>query len=277
MILLFGCTPENPTPNPTTAIPTITTTAVSSIYNNIASSGGTVISDGGGTVSAWGVCWSTSANPTLANSFLQNNEISGGFSSVLSGLTLNTTYYVRAYAINSAGTAYGNEVSFTTANNALLTIGQNYQGGKIAYIDATGIHGLIAAPSDESAPYGAPWGCNGIVIPGADGKVIGTGAQNTIDIMNGCSETVIAARLCGDKASGGYSDWYLPSLHELNQLYINRIAIGGFTSWNYWSSTEAYGSSTAAWHQNFYYGNYSANMGTNGRGVDYNVRAVRSF
>ncbi|MEY3126699.1 MAG: hypothetical protein RL273_852, partial [Bacteroidota bacterium] len=115
-------------------LPTVTTTGVFSITNFSASSGGAVTSNGGAVLSAWGVCWSTSANPTLANNFLQNTISSGSFSSALSGLTQNTTYYVRAYATNSAGTAYGNQVSFTTANIVLLTIGQSYQGGKVAYI-----------------------------------------------------------------------------------------------------------------------------------------------
>ena len=100
-----------------TSIPTVTTTQVWAITQTSASSGGVVTSNGGGALSAWGICWSTSANPTLANSFLQNTVSSGSFSSALSGLTQNTTYYVRAYATNSAGTAYGNEVSFSTSNS----------------------------------------------------------------------------------------------------------------------------------------------------------------
>ena len=223
--------------------------------------------NGGATLSAWGVCWSTTANPTLANSFSQNTVSSGSFSSALSGLTLNTTYYVRAFASNSAGTAYGNEQIFTTTNN-LFAIGQSYQGGIIAYIDSSGIHGLIAAPSDQGS---AQWGCYGTLISGADGIAIGTGAQNTIDIMTGCSTAGIAARLCGDLVLGGYSDWYLPSKDELNQLYLNRVAIGGFASNYYWSSTEF--GSNYAWEQNFYYGS----QGYTNKNYLSNVRAVRAF
>jgi hypothetical protein len=168
---------------------------------------------------------------------------SGSFSSALSGLTLNTTYYVRAFASNSAGPAYGNEQSFTTTNN-LLAIGQSYQGGIVAYIDSSGIHGLIAAPSDQGS---APWGCDGTAISGADGTAIGTGNQNTIDIMTGCNDAGIAARLCGDLVLGGFSDWYLPSKDEFNQLFLNRFAIGGFVNWNYWSSTEI--DNGGAWRQ----------------------------
>ena len=251
----------------TIVIPIVTTTAISAITSTSANSGGTLTYDGGGAVSAWGVCWSTSANPTLANSFSQNTVSSGSFSSVLSGLTLNTTYYVRAFASNSAGTAYGNEQIFTTTNN-LFAIGQSYQGGIVTYIDSSGIHGLIAAPSDFLF---APWGCYGTLISGADGTAIGTGNQNTIDIMTGCNQAGIAARLCGDLVLGGYSDWYLPSKDELNQLYVNRVAIGGFANGYYWSSSE--NGNDAAWSQFFGDGFQGSNFKDN----YITVRAVRAF
>jgi hypothetical protein len=104
-------------------LPTVTTTAVTSITATTASSGGNVISDGGAAVTARGVCWSTSPNPTIADSYTTNGTGTGVFTSSITGLTPGTTYYVRAYATNSIGTAYGNPITFTTSilNNPTIS------------------------------------------------------------------------------------------------------------------------------------------------------------
>lgn len=94
--------------------PGVSTTAVNSITSNSASSGGNVTFQGGTPVSARGVCWSTTQNPTILNNHTSDGSGMGSFTSDLTGLTAATTYYVRAYATNNAGTAYGNQVQFTT-------------------------------------------------------------------------------------------------------------------------------------------------------------------
>ena len=116
--LLFSCSSDESENNPTLPnLPVLTTTNASNITLIGASSGGNITSDGGADITSRGVVWSTSQNPTIA---LTTNTVdgtgTGSFTSSISGLTPNTTYYVRAYATNSVGTAYGNEISFTTTS-----------------------------------------------------------------------------------------------------------------------------------------------------------------
>jgi hypothetical protein len=129
-------------------------------------------------------------------------------------------------------------------NNSTLAIGDTYQGGIIFYLDGIG-GGLIAAPSDQGQ---AEWGCYGAAISGADGITIGTGSLNTDDIEAGCTTPGTAADICANLTLGGYSDWFLPSFDELNEMYLTvgfpygntsaNTNIGGFASDIYWSSTE---------------------------------------
>jgi uncharacterized protein (TIGR02145 family) len=99
----------------TLALPILTTTAATSITQTTATSGGTISSDGGSAITARGVCWSTSTNPSIALPTKTTDGTGiGAFTSNLTGLSANTTYYVRAYATNSLGVGYGNEINFTT-------------------------------------------------------------------------------------------------------------------------------------------------------------------
>ncbi len=99
----------------TVILATLTTTEVSSITPSSGISGGNITDDGGGNITARGVCWSTNQNPTTADNLTTDGSGDGSFTSNITGLSANTTYYVVAYATNSAGTAYGNQVSFATA------------------------------------------------------------------------------------------------------------------------------------------------------------------
>jgi len=149
-----------------------------------------------------------------------------------------------------------------------LAIGDTYQGGLVFYLDGNG-GGLIVAPSDQSTA--ADWGCYGTVIPGADGTAIGTGAQNTIDIEAGCTISGTAADICANLTLGGYSDWFLPSKDELNEMYLNKNSITGINNLSYWSSTNY--DNNLAWDQNL--GNGIQNSSS--KSYPYYVRAIRSF
>jgi len=95
-------------------IPTLTTAEITDITATTAKSGGNITDDGGLDITARGVCWSTSTNPTIADAHTTDGTGTGSFTSSLTGLEVNTTYYVRAYATNETGTSYGNEQNFTT-------------------------------------------------------------------------------------------------------------------------------------------------------------------
>ena len=104
-------------------VPTLAaTTAATSITTTTATSGGNVTSDGGATVTERGIVYATTANPTTGNTKVQSGSGTGSFTSNMTGLSPNTTYYVRAYAINSSGTAYGAQISFTTSASASSSV-----------------------------------------------------------------------------------------------------------------------------------------------------------
>jgi uncharacterized protein (TIGR02145 family) len=93
----------------------IKTTAVSSVTSTSVQTGGEITDDGGSSIVYRGVCWATKANPTVADSVTHDGTGAGSFTTALTKLSPNVTYFIRAYAINSTGTSYGNEISFTTS------------------------------------------------------------------------------------------------------------------------------------------------------------------
>jgi hypothetical protein len=258
-------------------IPSLSTTVASSVKGTAASSGGSVSSDGGASVTARGICWSTASSPTTADFTTSNGSGIGTYTSSITGLSLGTIYYVRSYATNSVGTAYGNEISFTT--NATLSAGDPYQGGIIAYIFVSGntgyvtgeTHGIIVASINQSSS--ARWFNGTNTTTTATGTAIGTGSSNTTKIITSQGNSgTYAARLCKTYGGGGYNDWYLPSRDELNRIYLNRTAIGsGLGTSTFWCSTES--SSTSAWRQSFSTGTQS----TTTKSVTNTVRAIRNF
>ena len=142
-------------------------------------------------------------------------------------------------------------------------------GGIVFYITHGGLHGLEAARADQSA--GAAWGCYETEIAGADGTAVGTGAQNTVDIVVGCHVSGIAANIADNYTLNGYDDWFLPSKDELNLLYQQKDVVGGFAVDYYWSSTE--GGSGYARAQGFDVGNQEYGD----KNYPLRVRAVRAF
>jgi tetratricopeptide (TPR) repeat protein len=143
-----------------------------------------------------------------------------------------------------------------------IKIGQKLYGGIIFYIDESGRHGLVAAIEDLQGTY--EWGCYREKIDGTNGTAIGTGYQNTMDIVNqGCATEnggITAAEAALHTEINGYNDWYLPSKDELVEMY-NTIGngssvgdLGGFDIAAYWSSSEG-SNNEYVWLVHFYEGN----------------------
>ena len=220
-------------------LPVVSTDSVFNITNNSASIASHIINDGGATILLKGICWGTSPNPTISlNTRTNEGPFVSSYISNMTNLVFNTTYYVRSYSVNTIGISYGNEISFSTTP---LAIGNDYGGGKVAYIlqlgDAGYIqgeqHGLIA--EQYPIPSGS-WGCYGTNILGADGTLLGSGQQNTLDMITGCPASS-AAEICNNLVLDGYSDWYLPSKDELYKLYLVKTIIG-YIPGLIWTSSE---------------------------------------
>jgi len=152
----------------------------------------------------------------------------------ITGLTSYTTYHYRVKAVNQLGTTYSSDKQFKT----LHAIGDNFEGGIIFYLEQGSQHGLICSDSDISLV----WGCQ-TEIPGADGTAIGTGYQNTLDIVanNICGTMYpLGAITVYNLSHNGYSDWFMPSRDEMALMYTNLKVngIGNFLDAEYWTSSE---------------------------------------
>jgi Protein of unknown function (DUF1566) len=187
--------------------------------------------------------------------------------SPVAGLTIYNTSINAFQCYN--GTAWYSTVHF---------IGESYGGGIVFYVYDNGQHGLIAATADQST--GSTW-YNGIFRhTGSTGDGLGAGAMNTAMIVaaqlpdNPTGN--YSAKACADYSITvdgiNYGDWYLPSKHELNLLYLQRLIVGGFAiGFFYWSSTEA--NANDVWFQLFSNGF----VNTNGKNSIVYTRAIRAF
>lgn len=181
--LFYSCKKTDPV-----AIPELTTTPITNITFTSATSGGIATSDGRSAITAKGVCWSISQNPTTTDSKTNDGSSTGQFISNITGLTAGTLYYVRAYAINNVGTAYGDEISFSTnalkpavlTTNAVsaITISSSISGGNIT-----------SDNGDAITARGVCWGLNtGPTIADShtsNGTGIGSYVSNLTGLLDG--------------------------------------------------------------------------------------------
>lgn len=279
------------TNSPAVAVPTLTTIAVTVITSATVKSGGNISSDGGAAVTSRGVCWNVFANPTIANNTTSDGTGPGIFGSSLTGLTANTTYYVRAYATNSAGTAYGNEISFTTTIQVTDIDGNKYNTVKIGtqlwmqenlkttkYRDGTSIKYITDDTEWNKQTSGAYcWFYNDIGNKNIYGAMYNYHA--TVENINLCPTgwhvptdvewTTLTTFLGGEAVAGGklketgYDHWGSPNTGATNETGFtgrgggHRYDLGyeGESSSGYWWTSSEDGSLNA------YYREMSMNSG----------------
>ena len=122
-------------------VPVVSTTQITEITNNTATGGGTNINDGGSNITQKGICWSKVSSPDLDDNFTEEGGSTEDFTSFLDELDGNTTYFVRAYAINEIGVGYGEELSFTTDENPVVVYEGDVELTSQAEVDEFGMNG----------------------------------------------------------------------------------------------------------------------------------------
>ena len=226
--------------NENNTVPVLLTTEVTGITQTTAISGGNISSDGGATITARGVCWNTVENPTINDNKTTDGQGSGEFSSNMSGLTPNTTYYVRAYATNSAGTGYGEAISITTqsisfgnftdprdeADYQTVTIGnQVWMAENLRYLPSV----VGPEPGSDTTPYYYVYGYDGTDVSAAkatDNFASYGVLYNWPAAMAGsASSTTNPSGVQGVCPTG----WHLPSHAEWTQLinYLGGVSDAG--------------------------------------------------
>jgi hypothetical protein len=218
---------------PVLATATITTNAVYGISNQSAYSGGSISSDGGSAVTQRGVAYDTTVNPTTAGSITSDGTGAGNYTSIMAGLMPSTTYYVRSYAINASGTAYGQERSFQTTAQASGPVTPPLVG-TLAVVKTDSNHimgGLISG--DGNSPItaqGVCWNRSGTPTM-ADSVVnftpVGVGQYSlAVNLPQGCNETFYVRAFAQNGAGNAYgqqvstTNGFVPSLgaSQLTQI-----------------------------------------------------------
>lgn len=249
----MGCTSNEDTPQVAYS-PTVATSAATNVTINTATVGGFITNMGGQIIVNKGHAWHTEPNPTIFNSRTIVDGASLEFTSNITELLPETTYYVRAYAINEVGTSYGNEIMFTTPPTyAIGDIGPG--GGFVFEVDEAGVHGKEIAPL--STQFQSQWGCPITSVAGTLAAA-GSGQANSDLILQfhtsityytnpgQCTDIVIAtgdvaAKNCDDLEYMGFDDWYMPSIGDLELVYENLISqdLGDIEDTSLSSSTQA--------------------------------------
>jgi len=294
------------------APPTVTTNAITAIASTTATGGGNVTSSGTSAVTVRGICWNTGGSPTTANSKTTNGSGTGAFTSSMTGLLPSTLYYVRAYATNSVGTSYGNQVSFSTAAPPVgLPVVYTLNVVYITRVSAN-VNGNVTSDGGSAilkrgiciSTGATPTTGNTYVLDPASGIGSYTGimtglvagtlyhvrafATNVNGIVYGADVTFTTLL-----PSPYVYNWYLPSKEEFRQAYLKVLALslsglvplktGTYPSSLYWTSSDDHstyydGFTHDTWLQAWGYVNsFGGGLNIHGKAEGGHVRATADF
>ncbi len=277
-------------------MPTVTTDAITNVGAGSATGGGNVTSDGGAPILASGVCWSTTISPTIANSKTNDATVIGPFVSNISGLSLATTYYVRAYVTTVAGTAYGSEVNFTTAASASAPSVTTDPVVQTISTEATSGGNVTSDGGDAVTAYGVCWSTTTAPTTGdfttLDGSGIGTFISSITSLTPGTTYYVRAYATNGIGTAYGNEIIFTPGepIITTDPIYslVGTLAEGGgtlvsdggnaITDWGLcWSETANPTTSSSKVAESMFLSqgstNFYANMTGLTVGITYHVRA----
>ncbi len=210
LIVAFSCKKENNSSNTIPTLPTLTTTDATSITSTALISGGNISSDGDADVTARGVCWDTLPDPDVNDHHTSDGHGTGTFTSNLTILEGNTTYYLRAYATNSVGTAYGNQITVTTLRQVDIYAAGERDGNGVFWKNGNpislGTSSVIAFP-------------HSIYVSGNDVYVAGSLANIGPSELAAVWKNGVATHL----TDGAHQAWALSVVVSGNDVYV-----GGF-------------------------------------------------
>jgi hypothetical protein len=263
LTLNFSCSSNND--GNSASLPTISTLTITSITNDTAISSGIITSDGGANITTRGVVWNTSTGATIALSTKTTDGTgTGTFTSALTGLTPSTTYYVRTYSTNSAGTVYGNEISFVTTN-------LNLSSGLVAYYPFNGnandesvngnngtVQGNVTLSTDRFGNSNKAYS-----FPGNPNSFIDCGNNPTLQIqgalslsawiyMDGGAVNPRIVQYNGQSGNGGYTA-FVDGTSNINRiLHATNYNNGGSGTGFCCSSTQGFSITSLSWHHFVY-------------------------
>jgi len=283
-LLIFSCSGDNDSPPPIVNVATSVTLVSGENQSALKETTLTnpievIVTDQEGTPFAGAaVIFSVSEGSVSSQTQITNSEGKASVNWTLGETTGDQSLTMTVFKADGVTPIINSPMNVNAIALRPIIVGEFHEGGVVFFVDDSSIHGLVCTTQSIGNFI---WGCPGTEINGADDLEIGGGQQNTLDILNGCNQTRIAAKACDVLVLNGFDDWFLPSKLELNEMAINRDIIsatsigngGNLLSGKYWCSSE-FDSNTALRRT---IDGVAISFAVVGKDETAHVRAVRAF